>query len=135
MVLAAGTVRFQAVLFDLDGVLTATAASHEAAWKETFDAFLEAPGRAHRRSSFVPFTADDYLRYVDGKLREDGVRSFLHSRGIELPESVPSATTRNRSAAWPQRKNRLDGNRSFRPDTSRCFPARWRWCARCARAG
>lgn len=75
-----------ACLFDLDGVLTDTASVHAAAWKATFDAYLER--RALRTGeTFVPFdTATDYPRHVDGKKREDGVRSFLQSRGIELPQ-------------------------------------------------
>ncbi len=75
-----------ACLFDLDGVLTETASVHAAAWKRAFDGFLRE--RAERGGeAFVEFDADvDYNRYVDGKPREDGVRSFLASRGIELPE-------------------------------------------------
>ena len=86
-----------ACLFDLDGVLTQTAKVHAAAWKEMFDAYL------FERSTetgelFVPFEiATDYALYVDGKLRPDGVRSFLASRGIVLPEGTlddaPSAAT------------------------------------------
>jgi beta-phosphoglucomutase family hydrolase len=73
-------------LFDLDGVLTKTAKVHDAAWKEMFDGFLR--DRAARTGQpFVPFDAvKDYDEYVDGKPRADGTRSFLHSRGIELPE-------------------------------------------------
>lgn len=75
-----------ACLFDLDGVLTNTAAVHDKAWKETFDAFL----RARDGDGFRPFDARaDYDAYVDGKRREDGVRSFLQSRGIELPDGSP----------------------------------------------
>jgi beta-phosphoglucomutase family hydrolase len=70
-----------ACLFDLDGVLTSTAAEHMAAWKQTFDAFL----RAREGEEFQPFTETDYLRYVDGRPRADGVRQFLASRGITLP--------------------------------------------------
>jgi beta-phosphoglucomutase family hydrolase len=78
-----------ACLFDLDGVLTDTASVHTKAWKVMFDAYLAQ--RAERTGEkFVPFDADaDYRQYVDGKKREDGVRSFLHSRGIELPEGNP----------------------------------------------
>src|SRR5579862_4837637 len=73
----------RACLFDLDGVLTPTAVVHEAAWKEMFDAFLQTRGQP-------PFTHDDYDTYVDGKPRADGVRSFLASRGITLPEGGPT---------------------------------------------
>jgi beta-phosphoglucomutase family hydrolase len=78
-----------ACLFDLDGVLTDTASVHTRAWKALFDEFLRQ--RAKRTGEeFVPFDPDsDYRQYVDGKPREDGVRSFLESRGIELPEGDP----------------------------------------------
>ncbi|MFF5252773.1 beta-phosphoglucomutase family hydrolase [Streptomyces leeuwenhoekii] len=75
----------QACLFDLDGVVTKTAVVHAAAWKETFDAFL----RERDGEDFRPFTDADYDEYVDGRPRADGVRSFLASRGIELPEGSP----------------------------------------------
>ena len=79
-----------ACLFDLDGVLTQTARVHAAAWKEMFDAFLRAWGERHGES-LVPFDAStDYDEYVDGKPRYDGVRSFLASRRIALPEGDPS---------------------------------------------
>ena len=73
-------------LFDLDGVLTQTAKVHAAAWKEMFDDYLRE--RAKRTGEpFVPFDpGSDYDEYVDGKPRADGTRSFLESRGIELPE-------------------------------------------------
>jgi beta-phosphoglucomutase family hydrolase len=82
--------RIRACLFDLDGVLTQTARVHDAAWKEMFDAYLR--DRAARTGeAFVPFDpAADYTAYVDGKPRYDGVRSFLASRGITLPEGEPS---------------------------------------------
>jgi beta-phosphoglucomutase family hydrolase len=78
-----------ACLFDLDGVLTQTAKVHAAAWKQMFDALLrERSGQTGE--PFHPFEiTTDYARYVDGKLREDGVRSFLASRGIVLPEGAP----------------------------------------------
>lgn len=79
----------RACLFDLDGVLTETAKVHAAAWKEMFDQFLRA--RASKAGEqFVPFDQkDDYDAYVDGKPRYDGVRSFLASRKIDLPEGKP----------------------------------------------
>lgn len=81
--------KFDAVLFDLDGVLTKTAAVHAAAWKRLFDDYLRA--RASRdHTSFRPFDIKlDYQRYVDGKLRYDGVKSFLDSRDIKLPYGTP----------------------------------------------
>ena len=79
----------RACLFDLDGVLTRTAEVHAAAWKEMFDDFLRKRA-AQTGGPFVPFdTAGDYDTYVDGLPRYDGVRTFLASRGIELPEGSP----------------------------------------------
>ena len=73
-------------LFDLDGVLTQTALVHNAAWKATFDEFL----RNRDGADYVPFDSEhDYHNYVDGKPRQDGVRDFLRSRGITLPEGDP----------------------------------------------
>jgi beta-phosphoglucomutase family hydrolase len=74
-----------AVIFDMDGVITDTAAVHRSAWKEIFDDYLSEVARRTGQSQ-RPFEAADYLRYVDGKSRADGARSFLASRGIELPE-------------------------------------------------
>ncbi len=83
------TGRWDAVLFDLDGVITQTAKLHAAAWKEMFDAYLRERA-ARSGEEFREFDiATDYKRYIDGKLRQDGVRSFLASRGIELPEGSP----------------------------------------------
>jgi alpha,alpha-trehalase len=81
---------FDAVIFDLDGVVTHTAAVHAQAWKRVFDEFLER--RADREGGpFRPFLIEmDYPEYVDGKPRYDGVRSFLASRGISLPEGDSS---------------------------------------------
>jgi alpha,alpha-trehalase len=73
--------RIDAVVFDMDGVLTNTAVIHERAWARTFDAFLERRGEPIR-----PFGHEDYRRFVDGKPRLDGVRDFLGSRGIKLTE-------------------------------------------------
>lgn len=94
----------RACLFDLDGVLTQTATVHAAAWKRAFDEFLRARG-----GTFVPFdVVHDYVRYVDGKPRRDGVVSFLAARGIQLPEGSetdpPAAQTVNGLA---NRKNEI----------------------------
>ena len=78
-----------ACLFDLDGVLTQTALVHNAAWKQTFDAYLQKWSQQHGQA-FVPFDSGrDYHDYVDGRQRADGVRTFLASRGITLPEGTP----------------------------------------------
>jgi beta-phosphoglucomutase family hydrolase len=80
-----GSVR--AGLFDMDGVLTKTATVHAAAWKQMFDDFL----RVRDGTDFSPFDLDrDYHLYVDGKPRHDGVRDFLASRGVTLPDGSPS---------------------------------------------
>ncbi len=85
---------FDAVLFDLDGVLTPTAEVHEHAWAELFRDF--------------GFTSEDYLRYVDGKPRYDGVRSFLESRDVHLPEGSPDDPPGEGSiCAMGNRKNDL----------------------------
>ncbi len=78
-----------AVIFDLDGVITFTARVHMAAWKELFDDVLRQQS-ATSGESFRPFEESDYHNYVDGKPRYDGVLSFLHSRSIHLPYGSPS---------------------------------------------
>ena len=81
--------RFEAVLFDLDGVLTDTADLHAEAWKVMLDEFLRRWSVEHGHP-FIPFEIDpDYLEYVDGKPRYEGVASFLESRRIVLPEGSP----------------------------------------------
>jgi beta-phosphoglucomutase family hydrolase len=78
-----------ACLFDMDGVVTQTAVVHAAAWKEMFDDFLRQRADS-TGTKFVPFDPHaDYDAYVDGKPRLDGTRSFLASRGIDLPEGTP----------------------------------------------
>lgn len=80
---------FDAILFDLDGVLTSTARIHAACWKAMFDEYLRQRAAA-TGEPFRPFEiATDYLQYVDGKPRYEGVRSFLESRSIDLPEGDP----------------------------------------------
>jgi beta-phosphoglucomutase family hydrolase len=98
----------RACLFDLDGVLTQTATAHAAAWKEMFDAFLRARA-TETGDAFLPFDpVADYRAYVDGKPRYDGVRSFLASRGIELPEGAPGDSEAVETVrALGDRKNRL----------------------------
>jgi alpha,alpha-trehalase len=80
--------RVEAVIFDVDGVVTQTASVHAAAWKSMFDSFLRAQADAGGEA-FVPFTDDDYRSYVDGMARFDGVSRFLASRGVALPHGEP----------------------------------------------
>jgi beta-phosphoglucomutase family hydrolase len=97
-----------ACLFDLDGVLTGTAAVHDAAWTRMFDDYLRA--RADREGArYVPFDPDkDYNSYVDGRPRADGVRTFLASRGITLPDGRPTDPPRRETVhGLANRKNEL----------------------------
>src|SRR6516162_3526898 len=81
--------RYDAVLLDLDGVITDTASVHAACWRQMFDEYLQKRA-AQTGETFRPFDiATDYILYVDGKPRFDGVRDFLRSRGIDLPEGSP----------------------------------------------
>ncbi|MCF7707984.1 MAG: trehalose-phosphatase [Verrucomicrobia bacterium] len=80
---------YDAVIFDLDGVLTRTAKVHSAAWKELFDGYLKGYSAEHGEE-FIPFDeVSDYRKYVDGMPRSDGVKKFLESRGINLPMGAP----------------------------------------------
>jgi beta-phosphoglucomutase family hydrolase len=98
----------RACLFDLDGVLTETAKVHAAAWKRMFDDFLRTRA-AKTGEPFVPFDpSHDYDTYVDGLPRYDGVRSFLASRGITLPEGEPNdAPTAETIMGLGNRKNEI----------------------------
>lgn len=102
------TATFDAVIFDLDGVVTRTARVHAAAWKAVFDDFLRRRAAATGRS-LLPFDEDaDYRRHVDGKPRLDGVRDFLHSRGITLPRGDPAdPPDRDSVYGLGKRKNQL----------------------------
>jgi beta-phosphoglucomutase family hydrolase len=81
---------YDAWLFDMDGVLTKTAAVHAEAWRQTFDAFLDQES-IRTGKTYAPFDVEgDYERYVDGEPRADGVRNFLAARGIKLPEGADS---------------------------------------------
>jgi len=100
--------QFDAVLFDLDGVLTDTSRLHSACWKKMFDEFLR--NRAESRGEeFHPFSiTDDYYLYVDGRLRSDGVRDFLQSRNINLPEGDPDASPESETVTGlGNRKNHM----------------------------
>ena len=102
---------FDAVLFDLDGVLTPTAEVHMRAWQKMFSDYLVARGIAE------PYTESDYFDYIDGKPRYDGVRSFLASRDIDAAggQLRRSRPTPRRSAGW------ATGRTTSSP---RCWPTR-----------
>jgi beta-phosphoglucomutase family hydrolase len=115
------TLGFDAVLFDLDGVVTRTATLHAAAWAELFDDFLRERA-AEGGEPFRPFDPQaDYLAYVDGKPRHEGVRGFVAARGIELPDGDPADDAQaltihglaKRKDALFQRRLQLDGVKVF----------------------
>ncbi|MCI4675107.1 trehalose-phosphatase [Candidatus Mycolicibacterium alkanivorans] len=95
-----------AVLFDLDGVITDTASLHQAAWAQMFDEFLgrRAPSAAENHDAFTPA---DYRHFIDGKPRYDGVRDFLASRGISLPWGTPTDEAQDTVCGLGNRKQRL----------------------------
>lgn len=122
-------------LFDLDGVITKTAAVHAAAWQEMFDGFLREWSR-QTGEPFVPFDpVADYENYVDGKPRLDGTRSFLQSRGIDLPEGgpgdPPGAQTVHGLSNW---KNEILLRR-IRADGVEVFPGSVRYVRAAREAG
>ena len=119
----------EACLFDLDGVLTPTAKVHAAAWKQMFDEFLR--GRGER-----PFDElRDYDEYVDGRPRLDGVRAFLASRGIELPEGDPEDTPGTETVAGlGNRKNEIV-LRMFREGGVEAYPGSVRYVEAARDAG
>lgn len=99
--------RFDAVLFDLDGVVTDTARVHEAAWAEMFDVFLQQWSQEHG-SPFAPLSRQDYLSYFDGRPRSEAIRAFAAARSIRLPEGAPSdPAERDTVQGLAARKNRL----------------------------
>jgi beta-phosphoglucomutase family hydrolase len=111
-----------AVVFDTDGVLTDTASVHAAAWKQLFDGYLRE--RSERLGEpFRPFEPADYLRYVDGRPRFDGVAAFLASRGIQLPwGELDDPPDRETVCGLGNRKNREFLAR-LRSDGVRPFPS------------
>lgn len=117
-----------ACLFDLDGVLTDTAAVHRRAWAATFDPVLKAHGQS-------PFSDADYEEYVDGKPRLDGVRDFLAARDIEVPEGgaddPPDAET---VYAIGQRKN-VDVLARIKSDGVQIFPGSEKYLKAAREAG
>ena len=114
--------RYDAVVFDMDGVITDTARTHAQAWKRMFDTYLRARGDA-ADAPFQPFTDEDYRRYVDGKHRDDGVASFLAARGIQLARGGP-ADPPDRETVWglANRKD-LDFQQVLKREGAKVFPS------------
>lgn len=99
--------RFDAVIFDMDGVVTDTASLHAHAWKQMFDEYLRGRAAEHGET-FLPFRDEDYRRYVDGRPRYDGVAAFLASRGVDLPFGRPEdSPDRETVCGLGNRKNEL----------------------------
>ncbi|HDT14042.1 MAG TPA: trehalose-phosphatase [Candidatus Aminicenantes bacterium] len=111
----------QAGIFDLDGVITRTARVHAAAWKEMFDAFLESRSRGGGAEPFD--ISRDYGQYVDGKPRYDGVRSFLESRGIDLPFGSPDDPPDRKTVCGLGNKKNILFKDKIREQGVEIFPA------------
>ena len=114
---------YDAVLFDLDGVLTSTASLHAACWKQVFDEVL-ADWAQRTGTPQEPFGKIDYLAYVDGKTREDGVRDFLDARGVRDYDVHAVA----------ERKQALV-ERALARDGVEAFPGSVRWVQHLRRTG
>ncbi len=120
--------KIKACLFDLDGVLTDTAALHRAAWKATFDPVL----KAHDQSEF---TEDDYNDYVDGKPRMDGVRDFFASRHVDLPEGGADDSADTESVHGIAARKNEDLLRRIKQDGVHVFPGSKRYLQAAVEAG
>lgn len=107
---------YGAVLFDLDGVLTPTAEVHMRAWDRMFNSYLES------RAGQQPYTEKDYYDYVDGKPRYDGVRSFLASRQIELPEGTPEDSPEAETVCGLGNRKNVEFSRVLETDGVQAYP-------------
>mgnify|MGYP006277726193 CR=1 FL=1 len=114
---------FKAVIFDLDGVITQTAAVHSAAWKRMFDEYLRQRASKYQEA-FKEFTHEnDYLNYVDGKPRYEGVASFLESRGIEIPHGAPSDSPEKETICGLGNRKDQKFNETLKTDGVKVFPS------------
>jgi beta-phosphoglucomutase family hydrolase len=107
---------YDAALFDLDGVITPTADVHMRAWAQMFGDFLTSRGIDE------PYTNDDYYKYVDGKPRYEGVRSFLESRDIELPEGDPSDDPSKETVAGLGNRKNADFEKILQTEGVEAYP-------------
>jgi alpha,alpha-trehalose phosphorylase len=126
---------YDAVLFDLDGVLTTTRTVHAAAWKRMFDDFLETWDADHGTTSPRFDARSDYAAYVDGKPREEGVRSFLASRGITLPDGTPDALPDEESAWGLGNRKQLLVEEELERTGVEAFPGSVAWVRELREAG
>ncbi|WP_019203332.1 beta-phosphoglucomutase family hydrolase [Tsukamurella sp. 1534] len=108
---------YDAALFDLDGVLTPTAQVHMHAWDRMFNEFLRGRGIEE------PYTEADYFEYVDGKPRYDGVRSFLASRGITLPDGTPDDPPESETVCGLGNRKNAEFTHILTTDGVRAYPA------------
>ena len=124
-----------AALFDLDGVLTTTRSVHAAAWKETFDHFLRQWDRAQATTT-APFDErSDYAAHVDGKPGEDGVRDFLASRGIVLPEGTPDSAPEEDSVWGLANRKQAQVEEELEREGVEAFPGSVAWVRELREAG
>ncbi len=122
-----GPDKFDAVLFDMDGVLTTTARMHASAWKRTFDEFLQAWDTVHGTDTRRFSIADDYVATVDGKPREDGVRDFLLSRGIVLPVGTEEDSVTEWSVHGVAKRKQEFVEEALREEGVEVFPGSIAW--------
>ena len=113
---------FDAVIFDLDGVITKTAVTHSAAWKKMFDEYLKKREQKYGET-FKELTQSDYLNYVDGKPRYNGVASFLDSRGIDLPWGSPEDSTESETVCGLGNRKNEAFNEVLKRDGAEVYPS------------
>jgi len=113
---------FEAVIFDLDGVITKTAITHTAAWKKMFDDFLHTREKNYKEQ-FREYTQADYLAFVDGKPRYNGVASFLESRQIDLPWGSPEDSTESETVCGLGNRKNEAFNEVLKRDGAEVYPS------------
>ncbi|HDR50819.1 MAG TPA: beta-phosphoglucomutase family hydrolase [Mariniphaga anaerophila] len=113
---------FEAVVFDLDGVITKTAVTHAAAWKKMFDEYLKKREKEYNEP-FSEFKQADYLAFVDGKPRYKGVASFLESRGIDLPWGSPDDSIESETVCGLGNRKNKAFNDVLKRDGAEVYPS------------
>jgi len=126
---------FEAVIFDMDGVITKTALTHAAAWKKMFDEYLLKREKEHGEK-FVEFTHEgDYLPYVDGKPRYKGVESFLESRGIKIPFGDSADTAEMETVCGLGNRKNIAFNEVLEKEGAEVYPSTERLISELKAAG